>query len=118
MLHYLAGVRASRTPDVGFGFSLGRTFSRNAEAFCRRVVEAIFGGKAVRNILIWKSQSKTDNFLSFKSSPIPVSSWQNTLCTVMQIVLLRFSLGSILFTPSNGKVHEIPRSSVLPEWQI
>jgi hypothetical protein len=37
MLHYQAGVRAIRTPDVGLVSAWGEPISRNAEAFCRRV---------------------------------------------------------------------------------
>jgi hypothetical protein len=37
MLHYLAGVRAIHTPDVGLVSVSGEPISRNAESFCRRV---------------------------------------------------------------------------------
>lgn len=62
MVHYLlAGVRAIRTPDVGLVSASGEPFREMRRLFAAELAEAIFGGKAVRNILIWKSQSKTDN---------------------------------------------------------
>lgn len=128
---YNASCACHSNPGPRLGSAFGRTISRNAEALCRRGcfhIYYLFMYFYLRTSYSAGRSSVTYSFGSLKTKRVipfyrkvhqsQSLTLHNALCSVPHVGFCLFPLGRIVFASSNGKVCQITRSLVLPEWQI